>query len=200
MKNYNPLFEPDHFYHVYNRGNNRQNIFYERKNYDFFLKKWDQYLGELVDVWAYCLMPNHSLFLIRVSNKERLAKFHKLGKSNSKMISNQFRNFFISYTKSINKVYNRTGSLFQKPFKRIKVDSEKYLFILIHYIHHNPVHHNFVENYSNWMFSSYPAIPSAGPTKIKREEVLIFFGGREKFLEYHRKMKNYTKIEHLTID
>ncbi|MBN2731640.1 MAG: transposase [Balneolaceae bacterium] len=200
MKNYKPPFKSSHFYHVYNRGNNQQNIFYERKNYDFFLKQWDEYLGELVDVWAYCLLPNHFHFLINTRSKERLAKFQKLGKSNSKMISNQFRNFFISYTKSINKVYNRTGSLFQKPFKRIKVDSENYLLMLIHYIHHNPVHHNFVEEYSNWIFSSYPAILSSRLTKINREEVLSFFGGREKFLEYHQEMKSYTKIEHLTID
>ena len=53
-----PLCEGD-FYHIYNRGNNRERVFYERENYAFFLRRVRQYLIPVVDVVAYCLMPNH---------------------------------------------------------------------------------------------------------------------------------------------
>jgi len=47
---------PDAFYHIYKRGNNRQEIFLERKNYLFFLRKIRDHLLEHLDVVAYCLM------------------------------------------------------------------------------------------------------------------------------------------------
>ena len=64
--------EPGNFYHIYNRGNNKENIFFEEKNYYYFLKKFDEYLSAFSDVYAYCLMPNHFHFLIKIketSNK-----------------------------------------------------------------------------------------------------------------------------------
>ncbi len=60
-----PLLE-DEFYHIYNRGNNGIVIFYEERNYGYFLKKLYHYLGEYIDIYAYCLLPNHFHFLIRI--------------------------------------------------------------------------------------------------------------------------------------
>ena len=54
------------FYHIYNRGNNKQPIFFESKNYLHFVKLFDKYLSRYIDVYAYCLMPNHFHFLIRL--------------------------------------------------------------------------------------------------------------------------------------
>jgi hypothetical protein len=116
------------------------------------------------------------------------------------IISNQFRKFFISYTKSFNKVYDRSGSLFQKPFKLIKVEDQNYLLMLVHYIHHNPIHHKFVKDYRDWKYSSYSAIVSKQPTNICRAKVLELFNGVKKFKAYHDQMKNYNKIDHLIIE
>jgi REP element-mobilizing transposase RayT len=58
--------EQGHFYHVYNRGNNKQPIFFERRNYIHFLSLFKKYLSGYADVYAYCLMPNHFHFLIKV--------------------------------------------------------------------------------------------------------------------------------------
>ena len=200
MRDYHAPFKCRHFYHVYNRGNNQQNIFLEEKNYTFFLKRWDEYLGKYLDVWAYCLMPNHFHFIVRVKDEDRLAKFRKPGKSYNELISNQFRKLFIAYTKSFNKVYERTGSLFQKPFKRVKIDSEQYLQHLIHYIHHNPIHHHFVDDYTDWKYSSYSSILSKRPTKLRRKEILKLFRDKQSFTTYHEEMKDYNKIDHLIME
>ena len=190
-------FKPLHFYHVYNRAIGNERLFREQKNYTFFLKKWNSYLNGYLDVWAYCLIPNHFHFLVRIKGENRLSKFQKLGKSQDEILVNQFRKLFISYTKSFNKTYNRTGSLFQKCFKRVEVDSKRYLQHLIHYIHHNPIHHNFVGEYLEWEYSSYQSILSTSSTKVYRKGVLNLFSNREKFRSYHDKMKNYDQISHL---
>ena len=62
-------FVTDHFYHVYNRANtNLDQLFYHEKNYAYFLKKFDQYLSNYLEVWSYCLIPNHFHFLVKVKN------------------------------------------------------------------------------------------------------------------------------------
>ena len=50
-------FLPDNYYHLYNRGNNRQAIFFEQENYLYFLRGMKKYLLPIVDIIAYCLMP-----------------------------------------------------------------------------------------------------------------------------------------------
>lgn len=58
--------ESGRFYHIYNRGNNRETLFKEQRNYSYFLKRYRYYLCPLVDTFAYCLLPNHFHLLIRV--------------------------------------------------------------------------------------------------------------------------------------
>ena len=96
-------FYPNTFYHILNRGNNREKIFFNDQNYLYFLKKFDYYLCDYLEVFAYVLIPNHFHFLIRI---KQIEDFDELAL--------QFRKFFISYSKSINKQQNRSGSLFKK--------------------------------------------------------------------------------------
>ncbi len=58
--------EPDCYYHIFNRGNNRENIFYNQENYRYFLQKYDQYLSRYLDTFCFCLLPNHFRFLARI--------------------------------------------------------------------------------------------------------------------------------------
>ncbi len=68
----------------------------------------------------------------------------------------QFRRFFISYTNSINKQEkNRHGGLFNAKFKRTLVSTVDDFLYFLHYIHHNPIHHDFALDYSDWDYSTY---------------------------------------------
>jgi hypothetical protein len=69
----------------------------------------------------------------------------------------QFRNFLGTYTKAINKMYQRTGHLFEGKYSRICVEENNHFFQLITYIHQNPQDHGIVSDYKYWPFSSYPA-------------------------------------------
>ncbi|MDZ7659607.1 transposase [Fodinibius sp.] len=196
MRDYHCYFEPNCFYHVYNRAIGSDNLFKEDKNYNFFLGKWDKYVIDYVEIWAYCLMPNHFHFLIKVKDNTHF----KDGQEINKFLEGQFKRLLSSYTLSFNKVYDRTGSLFQKSFKRVKINSQNYLLTLIHYIHHNPIHHNFANDYKDWTYSSYNSIVSNASTKVERKNVLEVFGSINKFVKAHKSIKNYNKINHLLVE
>lgn len=103
---------------------------------------------------------------------------------NLKLLHNVFSNFFNSYAKAYNKQISRTGSLFEKHFKRIRLDDEVYLRNLILYIHLNPKHHIDID-YKTFLFSSYQSILSVKETKLEREAVLNLFGGKDNFIFCH---------------
>jgi REP element-mobilizing transposase RayT len=183
---------PFRFYHLYNQSNGTDNLFRTEENYHYFLQKWSIYVYPIAETYAYCLMANHVHFLIRIRALEELNNYYLTqGKdiSNfrnlSEIISKRFSNLFNSYAKSYNVTFDRKGSLFQRPFKRKEIQSVAYLSNVVHYIHSNPVHHGFVKNIHEWPYSSYHSIYSAKDTKLKREEVLNWFGGRDKYLSQH---------------
>ncbi len=74
----NEILEPNAYYHIYNRGINSGQIFNSEENYSFFLSKFDKYLSSVCDVLAYCLMPNHFHFLIKVKSQADLDTFDKV--------------------------------------------------------------------------------------------------------------------------
>ena len=99
--------------------------------------------------------------------------------------SQQFGNLFNAYTKAINKSYDRTGSLFQNPFGRKMVTSDAYFVRLITYIHQNPRKHGLVDDFRDWIYSSYHAHASEKTTLLKRDAVLAWFGDRAGFDAFH---------------
>ena len=196
--------EAGKFYHIYNRGNNGIDVFYENENYLHFLRLYDKYIEPIAETFAWCLLKNHFHLLVYIKNENEII-FDNLTYSTvetPKIInaSKQFSHFFNSYTQSINKRYNRTGSLFEKPFERKLVSFEKYFKNLIYYINNNSVHHGFVKNAIEYPWSSYNSIISEKPTKIKRNRVLEIFEGRENFISYHKNEHNLIDLNDLMIE
>ena len=91
--------------------------------------------------------------------------------------SRQFSHLFNAYARYFNIKYSRTGGLFETPFRRIKIDTEKYFRRLVYYIHNNPVKHGFAEHILDWGWSSYLTIVSVQPTRLSRETVLAHIAG-----------------------
>ena len=178
------------FYHIFNRGNNSQDIFFEEENYLYFLKLLTKYIFPVADIYCYCLMNNHFHLLIRIKEFEELVlsdfTFSTVEKPKSFDASRQFSHFFNAYTLAINKRYKRSGSLFEKPFERKLVENETYLVQLILDIHNNPKNHGIVDRAEDYKWSSYHAILSDSPTKLQRNKVLEYFDDRENFVFCHR--------------
>lgn len=190
--------EVEKYYHIYNHANGNENLFKEEENFRYFLQQWDKYISPIADTYAYCLMPNHIHFLIRVLPEEEIkSNVPTFGKFQTfqKLISKQFANLFSSYTQAFNKRYERRGSLFVPNFKRKEITSENYLKTLVCYIHRNPVHHGFCTELDEWKFSSYHAYLSNGSSKINRSYILNQFEDKNNFIATHLQA-----IEHLEVD
>ncbi len=141
-------------------------------------------MNDVVEVYAYCLMPNHFHFLIKVKPESEIKTFveaqnfdkglkEKGLHSFDSIISKQMGKFISSYSQAFNKVTNRHGALMESPFKRKRINSEEYLKNLIIYIHLNPL--DLKVNFEAYKFSSYKTLMSKGKTNLKRQETITIF-------------------------
>jgi len=162
----------DTYYHVYNRGNNKASIFFEDENYIYFLNQFKHHVLPFCEVYAFCLMPNHFHLFIRINEKIPFEK--------------GIKNFFISYSKAINKRYNRVGSLFQGRYKASEITSDSYYTTIIRYIHQNPLVAGLIRNMEDYKYSSYNAYLSKKKSMLNRQEVLEWFGGLDGFINDHK--------------
>lgn len=181
---YTQPFLLDSYYHVYNRSINREPLFFNHSNYSYFLNLYREKVSPYTNTLAYCLLPNHFHLLIEIPNN-----------ANIEFLKNGFRSLFISYSQAINKQEGRHGSLFCKPFKRKRIDSNEYLSHAIAYIHQNPQLHGLVENFRDYKWSSYLSIISDFHTLLDRQKVLDWFGGKDPFIDFHDSMLNIKELD-----
>ncbi len=190
MDYYQPLTY-DNYYHVYNHGNNQDNIFLEEKNYYFFLEKVKKHLFPVIEIYCYNLLINHFHFLVKVRSEQEIAmvseNWCKEKNIPFKMldVSKQFSNFFNSYSKSMNKVYFRRGSLFNDRFKRIQIENDNRFSRMIGYIHTNAQHHKLVRDFREWPFSSYHQILENNNSFVNSEAILKWFENKNEFERFH---------------
>ncbi len=183
---YQKLTAGDYF-HVYNRGNNKETIFKTHENYIYFLTLWKKYIEPVAETFCYNLLPNHFHFFVRIRDTRKdLTGFENL--LGPKEISKHFSNLFNAYAKAINKRFGRTGSLFQERFRRIEITSDSYYTSLIGYIITNAVKHGFCNKSEEYPYSAYASLLSTGATLLLRNEVIDWFGGKAAFIRF---IKNY---------
>jgi len=147
--------EPCNSYHIYNQGNNKQHIFFEKENYLFFLRKMRCHILPFTTLMAYCLMPNHFHWFLYL-NAKRFKNDKITTKPRSNLLTKNIATLLSSYTQAINNRYNRTGSLFRNKTKVVKVDTQNYGITCLHYIHQNPLRAGLVSRLGDWPFSSLP--------------------------------------------
>jgi len=128
------------YYHVYARGNNKQQIFMEPADYDYFINLFGRYLSVKpsedktgviyphfygkIELLAYCLMGNH--FHLLLYQYEQSSMSHLM------------RSIMTSYSRYFNFKYNKTGSLYESTYKASIINSDSYLTHISRYIHLNP--------------------------------------------------------------
>ena len=142
-------FSSDNFYHIYNRGNNKQLIFPQERNYDYFLNKVKIEIRPLCDIIAYCLMPNHYHLLLYINEDCKALEIVQ----RQPLLARKIGTIQSSYTQGVNKQENRTGSLFQQKSKAKLIDTNNYALTCIHYIHQNPMRAKLVKKMEDWKYN-----------------------------------------------
>jgi len=170
-------FIPGVYYHLYNRGVNRKKIFFEDRNYQFFLFNVERYIFPLADLIAYCLMPNHYHLLIYIRETSEVTSEVQPTSEVTSEVSRAMMRLSVSYTKTINLRYNRVGPLFQGAFQAKYVESDLYLSHLIGYIHLNPVTSELVEDPEDWFYSSFRDYLDLDPQEIIHRNSFENLGG-----------------------
>lgn len=148
------------FYHIYNRGNNKQYIFFNDNNYLFFLNKVREQIYPFANIICYCLMPNHFHFIVQ-ANEKSIKERKSFGGKPMQEFAYRIGILLSSYSQAINKQNKTTGSLFQQKTKakilceEIDGKKENYLENCFFYIHSNPVKAGLVKDLNDWPYSSY---------------------------------------------
>lgn len=144
-------FTDGNLFHIYNKGNNLQKIFFKEDNYFYFLSKIRKYICPHCDLLAYCLLPNRFNFFIH-ANKQTVSCDEK-GRN---FLSEGFKYLLSSYTKAINVQQQRTGSLFTQNTHCRKVDDGYFQsLICLLFIHQCPLKAGLVTKLEDWEFSSF---------------------------------------------
>lgn len=215
-------FVTDHFYHIFNRGANKQPIFLGVRDYKRFLGILEFYIfnpklrfskflllskderesflerlrkenEKLVEIICFCLMPNHFHLLVTQKKDNGISKFMATLQN--------------SYTRYLNTKYARTGSFLQGQFKAVHLEDDNQLLHLSRYIHLNPYSSVVVKELpglEKYQWSSLPEYSGKTSRVICNKEPILSHFGIEVYkqfvfdqAEYQRKLEI---IKHLTLE
>ena len=156
-------FFADNLYHIYNQGNNRQQIFSNREDYLIFLREIRRCISPFCEIVSYCLMPNHFHLVSYVD--ERINSKVKQGGLILDPLVNGIRKLLSGYTRIFNNHNDRSGSLFRQKTKckcltdrtlvNPRYTAQEYTTNCFNYIHQNPLRAGLVSKLEDWEYSSY---------------------------------------------
>jgi putative transposase len=179
---FQPLYE-DQYYYIYNRGNNSDTLFYNSDNYNYFIELFQTMLHPFITCYAYSLLTEQFHCVIRINNFNDIPEEYRVLRKGKKLlfiphviISEIFRRFFIAYSKSIAIQEKRTGSLFEKNFRRFHITTSAQV----------PNYIVMINNISaGTTFSSFHHVLTGEHALVKREEMLEWFGSIDNFINAH---------------
>lgn len=202
-------FEPGRLYHVFNQGNNRQQLFFARNDYLTFLTLYNRLFKDICSTIAWCLMPNH--FHFQLYADERCNVRIKQGGNYLDPITNSIRKLLSGYTRIYNSIHQRTGSMFRQKTKAkclsdIKITASNpyktsdYYVNCFHYIHQNPMVANLVTRLEDWEFSSFQDYAGLRKGTLCQKELAALHCGYtpDDFIEKSYEMVDKKIIERFT--
>ncbi len=147
-------FVHGNYYHIFNRGVNRERVFVSGENYCYLQQLLPKYSSQKeIGIVCYCLMPTHYHFLLCQNDGGTISEF--------------VNTLFNAYVQAFNKQQRRRGPLFEGRFRHVHVGRQEYLLHLMRYIHLNPVMAGLVKKPEDWRFSDY-GLWAANPVNLPR--------------------------------
>ncbi len=178
-------YQDEEIYHIYNRGCDKNMIFFNERNYKFLIRKMKHNSEKFnVKIIVFCLMPNHYHFLLQ--------------QNTNGSISNFLKSTFTSYSLAVNKEQKRSGTLFESIPQSILIDKIEYLQYLFWYIHYNPVKSGLVVKSEDWLFSNYlECIGRRNLYPFDLDFVVELFGSQDNYKKF---MENFVENTEYNLD
>lgn len=189
-------YADESYYHIYNRGVNKEPIFKNDQDYAVFTSLLKRYLGAQtekkqnrlnhpnffydIELLAYCLMSNHFHLFIYQNHGDAITKF--------------MRSLTTAYSMYFNKKYKRIGPLFQQRYRAVRIEHDSQLLHISRYIHLNPADYKNYQwsSYKNYVNNIYPEGEWLRPLKITS-----LYDDYEKFVDdykdYHDELEELKK-------
>lgn len=200
-----PVYANNYFYHVYNRGVAKQNLFDSDFDYLRLLKTFSFYLENenkprlskidktelhkilkiepqkpLVEIYAYCLMPNHFHLLLRQVTDNGISIF--------------LRRSSDSYTRYYNVKNDRVGTIFQGRFRAVLIESDEQLLHLSRYIHLNPYTSDICNDSASYNWSSYHHYLNNNNDRLCHPDyILKMIGSSKNYQEFVEDYASYAR-------
>lgn len=194
MSNHTNFLQFNKTYHIYNRGINSCNIFQTEKDYEHFLGLFRRYIPPVAICYSWALLKNHFHMAIKIKDEGEILRYQKiyatLPLTGINRISKQFSNLFNAYARYYNIKYERTGGLFESNFRRIEIDTLRYLRQVILYIHNNPVKHKICNHTLEYPWTSYSDYLSENNHLLFPENILNLFIDFQEYKELHKEQLN----------
>lgn len=177
-------------YHIYNRGINSCDIFQTENDYEHFLALFRRYIPPVAHCYSWALLKNHFHMVIKIKDELEILRYQKihgaLPLQGINRISKQFSNLFNAYARYYNIKHERTGGLFESNFRRIEIDSPRYLKQVILYIHNNPVKHKFCNHPLDYPWTSYSSYLSQDNHLLYPDNILNLFLDFQEYKNLHK--------------
>lgn len=174
MRYADPLL-PGRLYHVYSRGNNRENLFRCADDYALFRALMWEHLAPVADLFAFSFLPNHFHLIAQWHASSALPEAYR------DRPSQPVSNWLNAFVRRTNRHRDRVGALFQRPFGRVPVRDEAHRHVLGVYVHINPQRHGLVSTFRDWPYSSLAELTSHDSTPLQRDAFFAWYGGRKAF-------------------
>jgi putative transposase len=130
------------YYHILNRGNQKENLFLQKADYEEYIKTLKHYKRKYgIQLFAYCIMPNYVHMILKPLRPGELAKFMQC--------------LTQSYTQYFNTKYNKVGHIWQGRFKSMNIENNAYFLDCVYYLEANPVRAELVSSPAEYAWSSY---------------------------------------------
>ncbi len=170
----------DSYFHVYNRGADRASVFFEERHYLDFIQRMQKAVNpEVLEIVAFCLMPNHFHLILYQKLPYAIPAF--------------VRAVCEGYVKSVNLQYFRTGHLFEGRYRIKPVSSDEYLIHLARYIHRNPIRARLVTTVEAWQHSNYRSCTSGFDDGVTNPGILLRLAGGTR--EYQTFVEEYVDAD-----
>ncbi len=185
-------FTENEIYHIYNRGNNKQPVFFHDSNYNYFLSRIRNDWRPHCKILAYCLMPNHFHLMIQATENSCI-EIPSYGGKPMQLLARKIGLTLSSYAQQINRQNKTTGSLFQQKTKAKcistpetgqttlrrgpTVSTPSYIINCMHYIHQNPWKANLVTKMEDWRYSSFLSYASIKEDHLCNRDILMDLTG-----------------------